>query len=319
MEDNEDDDWGPDYVANEHKPWIEKVENALYFNDDDPARDKRIQCKTWSWYHRFWEVIRYFYGAVSPPDCFDDTIQLLVNDVLGPGHLPMPTTGDRGFTWYEYMHAMVESTGWVAHPFHMGHMGMAIIHLRDHLFYDFDGNYAVEFHNSLAKKDSQLGTPIVELLSEAGRWFGYWNYKTKKFTDGFAFPSEMTALEVLRFLEKKAGFDRIPIRTEYDDEEPGFWGRVKRVETRWSYRLESNLNDFVYVPGGSLQYNGQDIDKPYEDEPKVPIVKRLSMMLFLQNITFDKVHAAINDPDMDSEIDDGAVENENDNEAVDDE
>ena len=65
--------------------------------------------------------------------------------------------------------------------------------------------------------------------------------------------------------------------------------------------------------------NGQDIDKPYEDEPKVPIVKRLSMMLFLQNITFDKVHAAINDPDMDSEIDDGAVENENDNEAVDDE
>jgi hypothetical protein len=42
-------------------------------------------------------------------------------------------------------------------------------------------------------------------------------------------------------------------------------------------------------------------------------------MLFLQNITFDKVHAAINDPDMDSEIDDGAVENENDNEAVDDE
>ena len=307
MEDNEDDDWGPDYVANEHKPWIEKVENALYFNDDDPATNKRIQCKTWSWYHRFWEVIRYFYGAVSPPDCFDDTVQLLVNDVLGPGHLPMPTTGDRGFTWYEYMHAMVESTGWVAHPVHMGHMGMAIIHLRDHLFYDFDGNYAVEFHNSLAKKDSQLGTPIVELLSEAGRWFGYWNYKTKKFTDGFAFPSEMTALEVLRFLEKKAGFDRIPIRTEYDDEQPGFWGRVKRVETRWSYRLESNLNDFVYVPGGSLQYNGQDIDKPYEDEPKVPIVKRLSMMLFLQNITFDKVHAAINDPDMDSEIDDGAV------------
>ena len=118
----------------------------------------------------------------------------------------------------------------------------------------------------------------------------------------------MTALEVLRFLEKKAGFERIPIRTEYEDEEPGFWGRVKRVETRWSYRLENCRNDYVYVPG-QWMINGQDPDKPYEDEPKVPIVKRLSIMLFLQKITFDKVH-------MDSEIDDGAVENENDNEAV---
>ena len=60
------------------------------------------------------------------------------------------------------------------------------------------------------------------------------------------------------------------------------------------------MNDYVYVPG-EWMVNGQDIDRPYEDEPKVPI---------------DKAHAAINDPDMDSEIDDGAVENENDNEAV---
>jgi hypothetical protein len=42
------------------------------------------------------------------------------------------------------------------------------------------------------------------------------------------------------------------------------------------------------------------------------------MMLFLQHIDFDEVEAAMNDADMDSEIDDGAVENENDNEAVDD-
>ena len=49
------------------------------------------------------------------------------------------------------------------------------------------------------------------------------------------------------------------------------------------------MNDYVYVPG-EWMVNGQDIDRPYEDEPKVPI---------------DKAHAAINDPDMDSEIDDG--------------
>jgi hypothetical protein len=317
MEDNDDDgNWGPDYVANEHKPWLEKVENALYFsNPSNPDRDKRIQCKTWSWYHRFWEVMNHFYGAVFAPPFIQDTILLLVNDVLGPGHLPMPTTGDRGFTWYEYMHAMVESTGWVPHP---SHMGMTIICLRSHL--RADGEFATEadeFLKTSNTKCSQLGTPLVELLSEAGRWFGYWNCKTKKFTDGFGFPSEMTALEVLRFLEKKAGFERIPIRTEYEAEEPGFWGRVKRVETRWSYHLESNLNDYVYVPSGRL--GGRDYDRPYKEEPKVPIVKRLSMMLFLQHINFDEVEAAMNDADMDSEIDDGAVVNENDNEAVDDE
>ena len=26
IDDNDNDDWGPDYVAKEHKPWIEKVE-----------------------------------------------------------------------------------------------------------------------------------------------------------------------------------------------------------------------------------------------------------------------------------------------------
>jgi len=116
------------------------------------------------------------------------------------------------------------------------------------------------------------------------------------------------------FLEKKAGFKRIPIRTEYETEEPGFWGRVKRVEARWSYCLESNLNDYVWFPGQMV--GGPDYDSPYFDEPKVPIVKRLSMMLFLQHIDFDEVKAAMNDADMESEIDDGAVENENDNEAV---
>jgi hypothetical protein len=33
MEDNEDDDWGPDYVSNEHKAWIDKVEDALLVVD----------------------------------------------------------------------------------------------------------------------------------------------------------------------------------------------------------------------------------------------------------------------------------------------
>jgi hypothetical protein len=301
MDDN-DNDFVPVYL----QPWIDKVENALYY----PLIEERLtECKEWDWEDRFWTLLENFYGLVNPLPSKESNVRLLVNDVLGPGHLPLPEEGFRGYTWYEYCKALEESLGIIGHP---SHLGRSIYRAHYTVFGD-DHGVADEF-KAYSCRGPQFLTPFVELLSEAGNWFGYWTAHTKKFTDGCAFPSYLTAVEVLLFLEKKAGFEPIPTPIKFEDpDETPFWGRVKRLEKKWSYNLEWIDNSYEIVPG-----ENDDRKIPYKTEPKVPIVKRLSMMLMLQECWFTDVERATAYPDLQSDTDSSAEENVNNNEAMED-
>jgi hypothetical protein len=302
MDDNDN-----DFVPVALQPWIDKVENALYFSD---IKKRLTECKEWDWEKRYWTLLENFYGFMNCLPTKESTVQLLVNDVLGPGHLPVPEEGFRGYTWYEYCNALVESLGLIGHPWHMG---KRISHAHYTVFGDDDDAVADEFAAYNCRCTEML-TPLVELLYEAGNFFGYWNAHTKKFTDGCAFPSYLTPMQVLKFLEQKAGFEPIPIPIKYEDQDDTpFWGRVKRLEKRWSYNLECIDNLYQIVPGENDDWN-----IPYKTEPKVPIVKRLSMMLALQEFLWADVEKAMNIPHLQSDTDDSAEENENDNAAIED-
>jgi hypothetical protein len=181
----------------------------------------------------------------------------------------MPEEASRGFTYFEYLVALEESIGY--EPELPWHIGARIRDVHNSLHASGDHTPCPEFDHY---GDDRPGQPLVERLTETGNLLGCWNAHRKQFTDGLSLPSNLTAMDLLLYLEKLANMGPIP--DPNDGWPPPFWGRVKRLEKKWGYNLEQDYKDYKHPKHECYA----------ENYPAVPIIMRLAMMLRLRGRTY---------------------------------